>query len=195
MEPISLILILATVFNLLLGSFILLQKPRALANFAYAIIVFFVALWSFSLFMDGISFTKNSLFFWIKLTYLSGFLTSPAFLYFSFVFPRPMIELTKSRKFLILTQSIIIFIFLYFSNYIIKDVYFTPDSYGIVYGSLYFLYVLFFILTFGLGYYNLTKSYFRVSGIEKKQLSYVIVGTSISAFFGVIFDLVFPFFW
>jgi signal transduction histidine kinase len=144
--------------------------------------------------MADVSSTTNSLTFWIKLTYLAGFLTSPGFLYFSFVFPRPIIELTNVKKFLIVIPSIVIFMSLYYSDHIIKDAYPSLDGYGINYGSLYFIYILLFISTFGVSYYNLTRSYLQVSGIEKKQLAFVITGTSISAFFGVVFDIVFPLF-
>jgi len=174
-----LIFFLIFLLNGILG-FIVFNKNRGhLANRVFIFLVGILEIWLFIYYWKDEPFFKNYAPLLLKLDFASGIFLCAAFYFFSQFFPHP-IKLSSLKKTLIVIL-VSLFSILSFTPLILNNIHFRN---GIIDASPGFLFFGYFILAsffIGDGIRTLIIKYKRSSGIERRQISYVLLGLVISA--------------
>lgn len=121
------------------------------------------------------------------------------FLFFSLEFLSNKKLLSLSRVLLYSVPPIILTGIIVFSNTIINQVFLMGDTRIVTFGYIYYFYSLIMFIYFALCYKNFYLTYKTFKNatdkrVERIQLYYVFVGTSLSVIIGLICDIVLPFF-
>ena len=187
----NIIVIIAFLFNLFLGLFIFFKGRKNKASIAYVFVAWSVAFWAISMVFYRATGIENSI-FWCKVLYLSASLIPYSFLRFSYLFPYGKFDISRTRRILITLPTLFIIILTFFSS-IIEDVIIHPgEEKEIVFGSLYFLYIVYFSIYFIWPLWNIFIKYKKASGILRMQLKYMLIGPLIAIVFGTLFNLTLP---
>ena len=80
-------------------------------------------------------------------------------------------------------------------NLLIKGLEIRDWGYDVQFGHfwywIYSIYILFFFIW---AYYNIWKSYLISSGFNRLQLKFILIGLLLAGVFGIVFDLLLPYF-
>ncbi len=197
MEPIDFkknILIAALLANLALIFISYFKSKKTKANKAWVVVIGTVILWIISMIIYRGVGPENSL-FWSRLLYISASLIPLFFLHFCFLYPEDKRPIAWKVKWLMVLPTFLIISGVIFPEAIIKEIVIKPlQEKTIIFGPLYFLYVLYISGYFSLALWNLFQKYLKASGYLKAQLTYVLLGTSISIILGSTFNLILPWF-
>jgi hypothetical protein len=174
-------LIFFTIFllNGLLGFVVLNKNPRHVTHRTFAFLVGISEIWLFAYYWKDEPFFKNQASLLLKLDFASGIVLCATFYLFSQFFPQP-IKLSSSKK-LLLVILVPFFSILSFTPLILKNIHFRNSSIDADPGFLFFGYFLLALFFIGDGIRTLIIKYKRSSGIERRQISYVLSGLVISA--------------
>jgi signal transduction histidine kinase len=171
MEILAFIVLLAAVFNFLLGLFVYLKNPLRKINRLFGISAFLTAFWIFPNFMAGIL----PKVFWLKMGYAFGaLLPFSALLWILELCEK---RITKLKIFLLFGLGLFFFIFSFASNLIVKNV--KRIYLGGFEGETGPLFIPYWIYIFGILafiIYTLFSSYYRNKNIKKIQIGYVLIG-------------------
>jgi signal transduction histidine kinase len=174
-------LIFFTIFllNGLLGFVVLNKNPRHVTHRTFAFLVGISEIWLFAYYWKDEPFFKNQASLLLKLDFASGIVLCATFYLFSQFFPQP-IKLSSSKK-LLLIILVPFFSILSFTPLILKNIHFRNSSIDADPGFLFFGYFLLALFFIGDGIRTLIIKYKHSSGIERRQISYVLSGLVISA--------------
>jgi signal transduction histidine kinase len=126
-----------------------------------------------------------------KLLYISALLIPMVFL----IFVNRFIYVKKNK---ILEKALLIFLGLlliltWTTPYIISSVSLREGlEHKIIFGGFFWTYVIFLIATFNLAFYELRVKQKEFTGIKQKQILFIILGTSLSAYPAFVTNLIFP---
>ncbi|MEK6645947.1 MAG: histidine kinase N-terminal 7TM domain-containing protein, partial [Candidatus Firestonebacteria bacterium] len=191
----DILLVLAVITNLALALTLYIKGKSRIANLSFAIVVFFLALWTLTILLYETSNDLGNIILYTKLANISAILILPFFLHFSFVFP---FSNKKGSRYLIISviaaiPTIAIVYFLLFTNLHIKDISLNLDGYkNIIYGPAYYLYTAYFVLLLLWTFANIIIKHKKATGVNKIQIKYVLFATILVAIFGSILNLVLP---
>ena len=197
MDIINTLLIIIFFINIILSTFLFVNRKRESGTGAFSIASYATTLWIVSMFLFRYTKDINILIIPTKSLYVAGILISLFFLFFSFSFLSEKNEIEKRKKiyyvFGIFTLLIIVLII--FSNLIISKVTIIDGAKIVSFGPVYMVYGLFlifhFIWTYSI-FFNKRKNTKKI--IEKRQLLYIILGTGTSVIFGLVYDIIVPYF-
>lgn len=194
LDTINIALLFVTGINLLYGLTVFITNPKDKAVHLFSGVVLGVMLWTLSmLFLRGLSGVSTTILA-ARFLYFSAAIIPFVFLYFTFIFPDKN-ETDGWWKFYILPIPFLI----------TSLISLTPDVLikGVGVGSgqpiiffdqkLHFFYGLYIIGFFSWAYINLFIKYFKLEGLQKTQIIYVIAGTLSATTVGVITNLILPF--
>lgn len=149
-------------------------ENRFIANF-YQLVILTVALWTISMIAYRSSGAINALFY-TKLLYSMATFTASSFFLFSFSFPGG-IKPPTTAIFTAVTANIVMIILIQYSSLIITGVNLIPNQEKIIlWGALYFSYVIYISGFFSAGLLNLFLKYLKSDGTIKRQIFYVFTG-------------------
>jgi len=191
----DILLVLAVITNLALAIMLYVKGKHRIANISFAIIVFFLALWTLTIFFYETSSNIGNIILYTKLANISAILILPFFLHFSFVFP---FSNKKESRYLIISiiaaiPIIAIVYFLLSTNLHIKEISINPDGgKDIIYGPAYYLYTAYFVLMLLWTFANIIIKHKKATGVNKIQIKYVLFATILVAVFGSILNLALP---
>lgn len=163
--------LITAILNLLLGFFVLFQKPSRRINRLFGIFGLITAAWVFTNFMPSI---QPSV-FWVKSGYAIGALVPASALLW--VLDLCGKKITRTRTVLIYSLGFLFFTLAHINNLIVTDVErvylggYEGDT-----GPLFALYSVYIIGALFSVLYLLILTYFRVSGLKKTQIRYVLIG-------------------
>jgi signal transduction histidine kinase len=185
-------LILVLLLNLILGLFVLSKNPRNQINISFSLFVLFVISWM------GVNFLSNQFqdysvaFFFNKLIfYVTPYIVF-SLLYFSLVFPKESFAFRRERLALLLLPVIISNLLTFF-NLVITGVTFLPEGgTGVVFGPGVIFYGIQFVLYIILSISVLVINYRRLSGFQKVQLKYVLLGVAILTITATLTNFIIP---
>jgi len=185
------ILIFTSILNFFLGILVFVRNRKNIVNTIFLGFIISVLVWILSNYLVDKSYTYNSAFFWTKMTFIGSYFIPAFLLFFTIVFPLRR-EIKKLNRFLIFVPALT-FTLLMLSNLIVKGV----EDINIhpivpIFGSFYYLFVLYFLIYIILSFIYLIKSYKYSIGIQKIQLRYLFFGLLISVFFGITTNLLLP---
>lgn len=191
-DYISIFLIFTVFLNSMMLFFIYGKGKKNINNISYGAVISFVVLWTISMFIyRGV--TEEYVLFWCKMLYVNATLVSSSFLFFTYIFPYGLLRLDHIKTALIFFPNIMLVFLTFFSNQIIESVLIQHVGENtIIFGDLYLIYVLYILIYFFLGFWNLFNSYRQSSGIHRTQLWYVFIGFFVAANIAFTTNLVMP---
>lgn len=189
-------LFVITCFNALLSLFVVLGSKKSI-NVVYSVFTLFASLWSLGLAYFLISPLEYSLLI-VNSYYVSAAMIGSSFLLFASFFPSREVKTKQIVTYVLLPLLFFIVLLIFDQNLIINKIFYTGSSGAkdVVLNKInYLIYGLYFIFVVVLAYIRLFSSLKKATTKEERaQLNLVIYGTSIGFFFGMMFDLVLPFF-
>jgi PAS domain S-box-containing protein len=192
----SVLLFLSLFLCLSLGIFIYLKDRKSAINQSFAMILICVSFWSATFLIFSSLRSPAWVLFWRRTTPIGSALVAGYFYYFSLVFPKDHIPLSRWQKFLILSPGYVFALLSFFTPYLI-DGYLIRDLQHPfigkpIFGPLYYLYALYLVIFFFLSLFNLFFKYLKSEGREKLQIFYVLFGMFLSITSGLVFSLFLP---
>jgi signal transduction histidine kinase len=179
---------IAIIINILLGLLVYFKNPKRVINISFALMTFSIALWNAGDILIISSKNYLTALFFDRFSYV-GALFFPVFsIHFVISIIRDVIHKNWKRVFIIVYSSAGFLFCFIFSPFIIKDV--TLRPFREVPGSLYPLFVFFFLTSFLYLFYILIKAIKESIGLKKTQLSYVLLGYLIGTFAFSIYFLI-----
>lgn len=182
------------VLNFSLGIFVLLTSRKNKVNRYFFLFSIAATLWGLSmLFYRSVAGFPESTAF-ARILYASAATIPYAFLFFIRVFPEEKYNLPKNAELYLLIPFLIILTFALTPNLLINGIVSQENSEQILlFNTLYHILFAFYIITyFSICYGLLFFKYVKFTGVEKQQITYVIVGTFIATITGVSTNLLMP---
>jgi len=169
-----------------LGYFVYIKDKENQVNKSFAIVSFSVAIWVFSAFMFWVS---NVPLLWGRMMFVGPIILAGAFPYFIYVFPPTNLPLTFFKK-IIFSIPVLVFLATVPTNFIVKEI--ISPSREVIYGIGNAIFGIYFLLYMGYGFITLVKKYMNTRGINRVQISYLLLGTFLSAVAGTVTNLLLP---
>lgn len=193
LDLINTLLITVGVTNLSLGALTLFgsNKKKDSNNKLFALVALAVVIWIILMILYRLSNNISTLLVYAKSLYISATLIPVIFLIFVNRFSSNknygLIELLS-----ILYLSILILLTI-FTPHIISSVAIRDSlEHKIIFGNLFLHYVMFLVIVFNLSFYKLTVEYRKSKGVHKKQVLFIILGTTLSTYPAFITNLIMP---
>ncbi|MFA6271960.1 MAG: histidine kinase N-terminal 7TM domain-containing protein [Patescibacteria group bacterium] len=180
--------------ELILSIYIFFQNPRDRIRRWYSLLVFSVSLWVWSIGV-GIS-TDNvvAIDMLTKLNWIGPIMFAPTLLFFSWVFPYASKKISK-RNWLIFFLSLIVGLFPLINSYIPIYTSINSDPWRTVsFGNGVHIFNAWFLVLWVWSIINLYKKFVASDGISRWLLKNVLLGVSVSSVFGVISNMILPWF-
>jgi PAS domain S-box-containing protein len=178
--------------NLTLGGIVILQNPKGAINRSFSLLVFFIALWSFSNFLSDSAAVYAEALLWNRMVYAVSSILAGFSVLFAFYFPEGKAHLDRNRLNLIMLPGIVLAAVALFTGLIVKEIHFVPWGTAINYGPLFFVHSAYLVLYLGYTIYALAAKYFKYQGIFKMQIRYVFLGGTVSIVLSVFTNVVMP---
>lgn len=188
----NILLIIAGITSLILGSLILLRNKKGRINIWFSSVVLSTAFWTFSMLFYRLSVLNTII--WARILYLSAALIPIFFLYFTFVFPQDEHRLKTWQKYLLPIPLIFVALLSLWPDMLIHKINMMPgkESTIIFNQTLHIFYGLYICVYFIWAYINLIRKYLASSGVLKIQIKFILAGTLISTLIGVTTNLIMP---
>ncbi len=197
MNIIDISLIIVFFVNVILSTLIFLHRRESSGSKFFAVAAYSTTLWVVAMFFFRNISNLNILIISTKLLYIAGILITVNFLYFSYTFLENSLKERKNLFLLIGIFPLILVGLIIFSRSIIKDIIFFNNERVVEFGPLYLAsYSVLMLIYFIWAYSNLFKKLKKSTpgSTERMQLLYVTIGTFVSVVFGLVYDIVIPYF-
>ncbi|MDD5455065.1 MAG: ATP-binding protein [Candidatus Ratteibacteria bacterium] len=192
-------LIISTLANLIIATYVLYKKPKKIVNQALSLLIYNFAIWSLVNLLVTISKDIKWVTFWGHWCFAAGNLVPIPLLYFSIVFPKPPSENNKLKYgFPFLNYSVVItgilLIFFSFTKLIQRDVYLLPNgTFRPIPGLFYPLFIAYIIGGVGLSSSYLLKKWKTIkTGVEAIQLKIIFNGMLTVTFLAIVTCAILP---
>ncbi len=193
MDLISTVLIFIGILNIILALFTWLKAPRKPSNTAFTLAAVSVVLWTLGMFLYRLAPPETSLAA-CRILYLAPTLIPLNFFLFTYLFPKRE-RTPPARLFLFCLPWLLLLALVIHPAAIIKDVQVVPgEEKHIIFGSLYFLYVLYFNIYFLLAFGNLFRTSQTSTGHIRSQARIILVGSVSSTSLAFVTNLFMPWF-
>jgi len=190
--------VVAAVDFILLITIFLNRKKNDGARF-FIVAAFFVATWVLSMFFFRAISDVEILIIPTKALYVVGIIIVHFLLLFSYEFLSGTREAVSRLMYIMLTAiTLVLVLLIIFTDSIIAGVEFAQNGKVVSFGLLYIPYSImmltYLIITYS-NFFNRAALFMRNNNkVGHRQLMYVIVGTGVSIFLGLIFDIILPYF-
>jgi signal transduction histidine kinase len=188
---ISYILVAIIIFlSLGLGGVVYFKNPKGRINQIFAALVVFVVIWLVSNYLENEPINPKLASLFLKIDFASAAVLAYFFFLFAVNFQGTYLIRSGFKQLLAFLPTLI-FSFLSFSNLIITKINFQDHTIFFEEGVLYPLYAFSIISYIGTGCADLVLKYRKLTGTEKLQTFYVLLGLSLSATIALIVNLFF----
>ncbi len=195
LDIINILILIVVVFNSTLGLFVYLTKREEKINKNFFVFSTTATLWGLSMFFFRSTAGTNLSVVFVRVLYFSAALIPFVFLFFIRVFPQEKHGLPEKYLRLLSVPFFYVTFITFIPNYLILGTSNTGlGEQTIIFNTFYHSwYALYIITYFSVCYVSLFVKYFKFKGIEKIQITYVIVGTFIATIIGVSTNLIMPY--
>ncbi len=192
----SLLLGIAVVVNFGLSAFILFKDKKNSTNIAFALLLFFIALWVFCFLLILRVKSPEFLLLLRRMTPASSALIASFFFWFTVCFPIKKEKIGFWQRLLIFSPGIFFAVVSVFSPFLIQSFVIFNENFPFIgeaeYGPLYIIYAIYFISYFIAGLFNLFRMFFINTGRLRLQIFYVLFGLLVAGLGGILFSLILP---
>lgn len=187
-------LFLVSVLNAILALVILSRNFRSQVNVYFSLYIFGIVFWALGLGMYYITSSYEGTLFWVQVYYNAANVIGFAFLMFAMAFPKGKLSMQHMLYVVLPTATLFTLIFAQ-PSFMYQDIVISADYKEVIFNPVgYAFYSLYFLVYYGLGFYLLIKKYKNMYGVYKIQLAYILIGNVIGGIFGVVFNLILPWF-
>lgn len=192
-DVINILLITIAVTNFALGLLLFFSsnKKQDGSGKLFSLVALAVVLWIVIIVIYRLTNNVDTLLGITKLLYISALLIPMIFLIFVNRFIYVKVNKILERTLLIFLALLLILT--WFTPYIISSVVLQDGlEHKIIFGELFWVYVVFLITTFNLAFYALRIKYKEFGGFKQKQTLFIILGTTLSTYPAFVTNLIFP---
>jgi len=185
------VLVLFVITSLLaLGGLAYFSNPRGKVNRLFASMVLWAAIWAASNFLESEVINPTVASFLLRLDFASAALLAYFFLLFCVNFPSPSSR-WKNKEYIVFIPAAFLAV-ISFSPLVVKDIGTYRGGLQLQFGRghLFWIYALCLFGYMAVGCTNLVIKWKKFSGIPKVQVSYVLLGLSLSAFPALFINLI-----
>lgn len=194
----SILLLFAAASCLILAIVVLAHNHRKLVHWAFAALSVNLMLWALGVCAiinsyDPANIPKSeaSVRFWLQATFIVACFFPITFYQFIGLFPRGMF--TGSRRYLGFHYAAVpILIALSFTSFHIRDVRFVDGIPVVSHGPVFLIYFVMCSIMFVVMHLNLFRKLRHATGVEQRQIHYVLLGIFGSVFVGTLTNIVLP---
>ncbi len=179
--------------NLALGHFVLFHDLKNKINLSFFFITIGIALWTIGVYMFWNIPSIQLAFLGGQLAFFGASLLPPFLLLFALVFPKELKPISRLQWCLV-GVPLVLFPVLIFSNLILKEVVSVNGGVQRVYGAAYPLFSVYYLVYFGLSFYDLFLKDRVLTGISRIQVRYIFLGFGLAALIAVTTNLILPLF-
>lgn len=194
LDSINIAVLVVLVLNFSLGIFVFLTKRESKVNQYFFLFSIAATLWGLAmLFYRSMAGLPDATSF-ARILYASAATIPYSFLFFIRVFPEEKYNLPRRSELYLLFPFLVVLAITLIPELLILGTSQTPGEeqvilFNVLYHAIFALYIVsYFSICYGL----LLFKYLKFSGIQKQQISYVIVGTFIATIIGVSTNLLMP---
>ena len=190
----NLILIIIAVLNFFVALVIILRNSKSRINWSFGLLLFSVVGWCLTLAFSNSINDYVAVLFWSRATYYFSTIIAVFLVYFSLVFPYQS-HLNKKQKIFISLPLIMILLILIKGNLLITGVIDKEWGYDVEFDSLwYILYSVYFFSFMIWSFINIWNKLKSATGHFQFQLRSILIGSLIAVGFGILFNLILPYF-
>lgn len=164
------------------------ESTKIFVIFTYFLITWIVV----TLFEDPNIFREKTIWFLVQVDYIIASSLPYFFFLFCLSFPRRITKHSSSKKILLLLPTLF-FTFLVPVGPVVKDVAISNQTVNILAGKFYFLYAAYIFIYFSAAFSSLILKYRSSKGLQRTQISYLLLGLSLSAIVIVATNLFVPY--
>lgn len=179
--------------NAILGVLIYAKHRSLRANQIYTLNIAFIVWWSVSMLIYR-NIGSESLLFWTQMLYATPTVIASTFLYFAIYFPdEPKVKHGRLLSAIVFCNTLIVYL-IFTGEHIIRGAEKVMGGENVIYfGPLYIPYATYISLFFTAGLGILIYKYFTPRDtIQKRQISYLLVGYLIASSLAMVTNLILP---
>ncbi len=166
------------------------RLPQKRIKTSFAVLSWGLALWNFSVLMIYLFKDPSWKLFWVRMSFAATSIAPLAFFSFSLFFPKEKPIISNLKLFFISIPALV-FIFVSFTQLMVHSV--QWDILRSNYGPMHPIFGVYVFVTIFGGLFFLMKWYRNSVGSERLQIKYCFLGMFISSCFGMITNLILPF--
>ncbi|MBI2458989.1 MAG: GAF domain-containing protein [Parcubacteria group bacterium] len=188
----AILLIIVAIVNIFLAWIVYFRNKKSQINIFFSIFAFAVGLWALVLGFYHLSISLNTDELLMRSSYGAAVVIGASFYYMSLVFP------LKKKKYrftgiILLLVSLFLLFLVFIPGFLVQSIVAKNWGNDVMLNSFgYYIFSLFFTLTFLGGMIIFWKKYFTSSGIVAKQIFYIVSSGSIAGILGMLFNLILP---
>ena len=194
----SILLLFAGASCLILAIIVLAHNHRKLVHWAFAALSLNLMFWALGVFAIVNSYdpvhlarSEDSVRFWLRATFIVACFFPITFYQFIGLFPRGMF--TGSRRYLVFHYiAVPILIGLAFTRWHIREVRFVDGIPVASHGPVFLVYFVMCSIMFVVMHLNLFRKLRHATGVEQRQIHYVLLGIFASVFVGTLTNIILP---
>lgn len=190
-------LVIVAIVNFLLGAIVFLNRDHATRMGAiFSVLAFTVSIWTFAIAFYRQTEIYSQALLALKILYIVPVFIPIFFVGFVYLYSRrpPSVLRYPGAQFALLLAGAVVSLAVYATKAFLVDVRIPPVGEKIIiFGDWYWLYVLYFMVTFSWGYFLLLRQYFSKNDRELKiQVLYLFAGTFIASAISMTTNLILP---
>ena len=191
----NLIIVFVAVIHAALGIVISIKGSGKKQNSIFAIMEFFLILWSIAMIFYRSSY-GDEITLWVKLLYFAAIMVPYIFIYFTYAFPEDKTKEFSKIVQIFLPIPIFIITWMIFWDKLIIGVNSAGSGEPVIifYKGAEYAYAAYMWGYFALAYLRLIKLYFESSGQTKAQIKFVFLGTFFSTILATSSNMLLPIF-
>ncbi len=188
----SIVYALALIITTTLAFVVYLSNRKNPVNISFSTLLLSIVIWIISLFLFYNIHIPNSVLFLGRLNFVAASLLASLVLIFAYLFPVKTFSFNSLTIGVVVVENLSLFFVTLFTPFIAKEELISGNSRITVYGDLYWLFILHFLLYILSSIFILLQKYKKLEGREKLQVRYLIFGITLSVIFGSVTNIFVP---
>lgn len=187
------LLIIVVLLNLALGIGVLVRNPSEKSNIGFFFITLSISVWALGdALLYAVQATGASAYAIALIIYAGAGMIPLSFFYFTLMFDDRSEKASRWGLVLCGLGVLALAALLSVPHFVIESVNGIGSQQPVVFSSGYVFYAVFIVLFFLFGFYQLLQKTLRRTGLFRKQLLYVLVGSLVASLIGVVTNLILP---
>lgn len=188
----EIIYIFTIVSSIIFAFFVYFKNKRSLVNIFFSLYTFSIIGWIVTLFLFYRANQENILIIG-RLNFVATEIIAYFGFYFGYYFPKKTFSLSKITNILLFFWLITIISITLWTDLIDRNEIIKSNGIETVFGDFYFLFILHFLIFLSAIFIFPLVKYKKVNNLQKLQIKYLALGTSLSIIIGGITNILLPF--
>jgi hypothetical protein len=188
--------LVAAVFNLTLGTYILLKGPKRAINIVFSLFAFSLTIWGISEYGHRIAYSPEGAYIWMRGGGIGWCFMASLYLHFVLILTKREPFLKRQFTYLFLYLPPMVFLYLFLTTDLIYGQQVVKRSWGYtsIPGNIAWTFFLYYFLIYLLTIYFIVQIEKKGSTLEKKQARPLLIGTTVFLVTATTANIAFPVF-